>query len=134
MVVGGSFTGLMNCDNACWMCNWCQNLMQSFWIARFSHPLLVFCAPIWPRIRPAPKTLIPSQLPTPPKLMSFQATQPNYKAYCDPSYLQNPFAFTGAASIPKGNPCFHTFNALPAQLSPAPKKPLLKGITEEVPC
>lgn len=49
--------------------------------------------------------------------------------YCNPFYLQNPFAYPG--SIEPEDPCYHTFHATVAELDPAPKKPLLKGITEQ---
>lgn len=49
--------------------------------------------------------------------------------YCDPFYLQNPYAFP--KSIPPEDPCYHTFTAKVADLDPSPKKPLLKGITEQ---
>ncbi|CAK9001676.1 unnamed protein product [Durusdinium trenchii] len=82
-------------------------------------------------IQPKPKPLLPQQKPEQPKLLTFHPEEPDYKEYCDPAYLQNPFAFQAADSISESNPCFHTFNAQPATLDPAPDAPLLKGITEQ---
>eukprot|EP00913_Durusdinium_trenchii_P030751 g28801.t1 len=97
--------------------------------------LLYACAvesdPSQKTIQPKPKPLLPQQKPEQPKLLTFHPEEPDYKEYCDPAYLQNPFAFQAADSISESNPCFHTFNAQPATLDPAPDAPLLKGITEQ---
>lgn len=84
-----------------------------------------------PRTEPTPQMPFPKQQPKQPKLLVFHPDQLDYKEYCDPTYLQNPWAFQAAGSIEEGNPCFHTFTEMPAQLEPAPKTPLLKGITEQ---
>ncbi|CAK9000608.1 unnamed protein product [Durusdinium trenchii] len=78
---------------------------------------------------PKPKSPFPSQKPKPPVLQAFHAQDADYKEYCNPFYLQNPFAYPG--SIEPEDPCYHTFHATVAELDPAPKKPLLKGITEQ---
>eukprot|EP00913_Durusdinium_trenchii_P021013 g19746.t1 len=78
---------------------------------------------------PKPKSPFPSRKPKPPVLQAFSAKAADYKEYCDPFYLQNPYAFP--KSIPPEDPCYHTFTAKVADLDPSPKKPLLKGITEQ---
>ncbi|CAE7378765.1 NEK5 [Symbiodinium natans] len=70
-----------------------------------------------------PTSPFPKQPPTYPKLAEFHAVQPDYAAYCDPVFLQNPALYSGW--VEEGNPCYHTFNAE----KPVPGLP--KGITEE---
>ncbi|CAJ1367952.1 unnamed protein product, partial [Effrenium voratum] len=64
----------------------------------------------------------PRKKPTYPVLQQFSAVQPDYAAYCDPVFLQNPALYAG--EVAETNPCYHTFNAEPVV------KGLPKGITE----
>ncbi|CAE7805567.1 unnamed protein product [Symbiodinium sp. CCMP2592] len=73
--------------------------------------------------KPPPASPFPQHPPTFPKLLKFHPVQPDYKAYCDPTFLQNPALFSGR--VEEGNPCYHTFNA------EKPVQGLPKGITEE---
>ncbi|CAE7338972.1 NEK5 [Symbiodinium sp. CCMP2592] len=73
--------------------------------------------------KPPPASPFPKHPPTFPKLLKFHPVQPDYKAYCDPTFLQNPALFSG--KVEEGNPCYHTFNA------EKPVQGLPKGITEE---
>ncbi|CAE7600105.1 NEK5 [Symbiodinium sp. CCMP2592] len=74
--------------------------------------------------KPKPASPFPKHPPAFPKLLKFEPVQPDYKAYCDPTFLQNPALFAGGGPQ-EGNPCYHTFNAE----KPVPGLP--KGITEE---
>ncbi|CAE7942509.1 NEK5 [Symbiodinium necroappetens] len=59
--------------------------------------------------KPKVQSPFPKKKPTYPKLIQFRPVQPDYKAYCNPAFLQNPSLFKG--SISDTNPCYHTFHA-----------------------
>ena len=74
--------------------------------------------------KPKVQSPFPKKKPTYPKLVQFRPVQPDYKAYCNPAFLQNPSLFKG--SISDTNPCYHTFHAelVKAQESPACEIPV----------
>lgn len=88
------------------------NSSSALFSATFIRPLT--CSYL---VKPKVKSPFPQKKPTYPKLVEFHATQPDYKAYCDPMVLQSPGAFQ--VSVDETNPCYHTFNA-----------ELVKGVTE----
>ena len=75
-------------------------------------------------VKPKVKSPFPQKEPTYPKLVTFHAVQPDYKAYCNPLVLQNPGAFQ--VSVAESNPCYHTFNAELVKGLPE-----TRGITEQ---